>query len=192
VRGVFLGVMMLLMADCTAAAQGPLTLGPGDLMIPGPEGVQLRARFVSTEDGRSGIPVLAFHGCGGIGGPDRGIRLPARERDWSDRLHALGHPVLFVDSFGSRGRREACEGGSVGIEAETIRRADAHAAAAWAAAQPWATPGWVVLLGWSHGGSTVVAAASGAPAGLIRGVTGFYPGCYRILQTGDWEPTCRS
>ncbi|MDB5383866.1 MAG: hypothetical protein JWO26_3498, partial [Rhodospirillales bacterium] len=22
--------------------------------------------------------------------------------------------------------------------------------------------------------------------------TGFYPGCYRILQTGDWEPTCRS
>ncbi|MDB5315820.1 MAG: hypothetical protein JWO24_1664, partial [Rhodospirillales bacterium] len=139
-----------------------------------------------------GIPVLAFHGCGGIGGPDRGIRLPARERDWSDRLHALGHPVLFVDSFGSRGRREACEGGSVGIEAETIRRADAHAAAAWAAAQPWATPGGVMLLGWSHGGSTAVAAASGAPAGLIRGVTGFYPGCYRILQTGDWEPTCRS
>ncbi|MBR0655074.1 dienelactone hydrolase family protein [Plastoroseomonas arctica] len=185
-RGLILA--MLLLSGCAAEAQGPITLGAGDMMIPGPEGVQLRARLVPVEDGRRGVPVLAFHGCGGIGGPERGIRLPSRERDWADRLHALGHPVLFVDSFGSRGRTEACRGGSVGIEAETIRRADAHAAAAWAAAQPWAAPGGVVLLGWSHGGSTVTAAAAGSPPGLIRGVIGFYPGCYRLRQVGGWQP----
>ncbi|MES2710069.1 MAG: dienelactone hydrolase family protein [Pseudomonadota bacterium] len=185
-RGLILA--MLLLSACTAGAQGPLTLGPGDLLIPGPDGVQLRARLIPVEDGRRGVPVLAFHGCGGIGGPDRAIRLPPRERDWADRLHALGHPVVFVDSFGSRGRREACQGGSLGVEPETIRRADAYAAAAWAAAQPWAAPGGVVLLGWSHGGSTVTAAAAGPPPGLIRGVVGFYPGCFRLRQTVIWQP----
>lgn len=185
-RGMILA--MLLLSACTAGAQVPLTLGPGDLIIPGPEGIPLRARLVPAEDGRRGVPVLAFHGCGGIGGPERGIRPPARERAWAERLSALGHPVLFVDSFGSRGRRETCQGGSLGVEPETVRRADAHAAAAWAAAQPWAAPGGVVLLGWSHGGSTVTAAAAGAPPGLIRGVIGFYPGCFRLRQAGGWQP----
>ncbi len=186
-RGLILA--MLLLSGCAAHAQGPLTLGPGDILIPGPEGLPLRARLVPVEDGRRGVPVLAFHGCGGIGGPERGTRLPAREQDWADRLRALGHPVLFVDSFASRGRTEACRGGSSGIEAETIRRADAHAAAAWAAAQPWAAPGGVVLLGWSHGGSTVVAATAGAPPGLIRGVVALYPGCGRLRQGGGWQPS---
>lgn len=185
-RGLILA--MLLLSACTVGAQGPPVLGPSDQMIPGPEGVALRARLVPVPDGRRGVPVLAFHGCGGLGGPERGLRLGARERDWAERLNAAGHPVLFVDSFASRGRTEACQGGSLGIEAETIRRADAHAAAAWAAAQPWAAPGGVVLLGWSHGGSTVLAAASGAPPGLIRGVVGFYPGCFRLRQSMRWQP----
>ena len=186
-RGLILA--MLLLSACTAGAQSPPALGESDLMIPGPEGVALRARLLPVEAGRRGVAVLAFHGCGGLGGPERGLRLGAREQDWAGRLNAAGHPVLFVDSFASRGRTEACRGGSRGIEAETIRRADAHAAVAWAAAQPWAVPGGVVLLGWSHGGSTVLAAAAGAPPGLIRGVVGFYPGCGRLRQGGGWQPS---
>ena len=179
---------MILLLGGAAMAQSPPVLAPQDVVIPGPGGVALRARLVPVEDGRRGVPVLAFHGCGGLGGPERAIRLPARERDWAARLHALGHPVLFVDSFASRGRREACEGGSSGIEPETIRRADAHAAAAWAAVQPWAAPGGVVLLGWSHGGSTVLAAAADAPPGLVRGVIGLYPGCGRLRRGAAWQP----
>ncbi|MDU7524183.1 MAG: dienelactone hydrolase family protein, partial [Roseomonas mucosa] len=95
-----------------------------------------------------------------------------------------GHPVLFPDSFGPRGVAEVCHGGERGIQPENLRRGDALAAAAWAERQGWAAAGGVVLLGWSHGGSTVLAAANRAfgpvPEGLVRGAVALYPGCVRV------------
>ena len=77
---------------------------------------------------RKGVPVVALHGCGGLGGPDRPMHLPAREADWAARLAAEGHPVLFPDSFGPRGVAEVCHGGERGIQPENLRRGDALAA----------------------------------------------------------------
>ncbi|MBY0339352.1 MAG: hypothetical protein K2X11_22250, partial [Acetobacteraceae bacterium] len=67
----------------------------------------LRARLYLPAE-PSGPAIVALHGCSGIGGADAPIRLGPRERDWAARLTALGHPVLFPDSFGSRGLGEAC------------------------------------------------------------------------------------
>ena len=161
--------------------------------LPGPEGIALRALLVlPRESGRRGVPVVALHGCAGIGAPDQPIRLPRRERDWAARLAALGHPVLFPDSFGSRGVAEVCRAGEGRIMPETLRRLDAHAAAAWAVAQPWAAgpEAGALLLGWSHGGSTALAAVHApVPPGLIRAAVALYPGCRRMGQAPpSWEP----
>jgi dienelactone hydrolase len=47
----------------------------------------------------------------------------------------------------------------------------------------------VVLLGWSHGGSTTLAAAAApVPEGLLRGAIAFYPGCGVLQRRGGWAP----
>lgn len=177
------------------AAAAPEPAAPRSLphLLPGPDGVALRALLVlPATPGPQGIPVIALHGCGGIGGPEGPIRLPRRERDWAARLVALGHPVLFPDSFGSRGIAETCRGGDAAAMPETTRRADVHAAASWAVEQPWAAgrEAGALLLGWSHGGSTALAAVGApVPPGLIRAAVALYPGCRRMGQAlPDWAP----
>ncbi|MDO9707706.1 dienelactone hydrolase family protein [Paracraurococcus lichenis] len=182
--------ILVLLAPC-AAAQGvpaPSPVAAEPVTIPGPEGVPLRALLVRRAGTAPGIPVIALHGCNGMGGPERPQRLSPREADWAARLSAAGHPVLFPDSFASRGLGEAC--GVRGFPAgPRVRRADAHAAAAWAQEQPWAAKGGALLLGWSHGGSTVLAAvAEPLPPGLLRAAIAFYPGCGESRREAGWTP----
>ncbi len=167
---------LLALAGCAGVAapdEAPPAVATRPVEIPGPDGVVLRA-LVAMPEHPTGAPVVALHGCGGIGTGSRPLRLPARETDWAARLVAAGHPVVFPDSFGSRGLPEAC--GVRGFPAGSfgVRRADALAAADWTRAQGWGAP---VLLGWSHGGSTTLAAWAAAVPGQLRGAIAFYPGC---------------
>lgn len=186
--------LLLALFACAEAPGAPpsaiaLPLGMRAVSLPGPEGVTLRAALALPEGPPTGPAVVALHGCGGIGTAGQPLALPARERDWAARLTAAGHPVLFPDSFGSRGLRQACGQRNHPADAERTRAADARAAAAWAQAQPWATPGGVLLLGWSHGGSTVLGAvAAPLPSGLVRAAIAFYPGCLVTLRRGGWQP----
>lgn len=186
--------LLLLLAGCAMRpAEAPsaiaLPRGVQAVSLPGPAGVTLRAALALPEGPPTAPVVLALHGCGGIGTAGQPLRLPAREADWVRRLTAAGHPVLLPDSFGSRGLGPACGRPQHPADAERTRRADVHAAAAWALAQPWAPAGGVLLLGWSHGGSTVLGAlAAPVPAGLIRGAVAFYPGCLATLRGGGWQP----
>lgn len=167
--------LFLVLGGCAAAApdESPPALQTRQVEIPGPDGVTLRALLAQPE--RPTRPaVIALHGCGGIGTGTRPLRPPPREVDWAARLVAAGHPVVIPDSFGSRGLPEAC--GVRGFPAGPFatRRADALAAADWARAQGWGVP---VLLGWSHGGSTTLAAWAAAAPGQVAGAVAFYPGC---------------
>ena len=164
----------------TGALAPPAGTAITEVALPGPPGVTLRAELHLPAT-PTGPAVVALHGCTGLGPAERPIRLSGRERDWAARLVALGHPVLFPDSFGSRGLGEAC--GVRGFPAGSfgVRRDDALAAAAWARAQPWGQGGIAgrapALLGWSHGGSTVLAAWAAAAPGAISAAIAFYPGC---------------
>ncbi|MFL1463655.1 dienelactone hydrolase family protein [Roseococcus sp. DSY-14] len=166
---------LLLLAGCAAVAadEAPPALALREVAIPGPGGVTLRA-LLALPERPTGAPVVALHGCGGIGTGARPLRPPPREVDWAARLVAAGHPVVMPDSFGSRGLGEAC--GVRGFPAGPfgLRRQDALAAADWARAQGWGAP---VLLGWSHGGSTTLAAWAAAAPGQLAGAVAFYPGC---------------
>ena len=160
---------------CAAVAQG------GEVTISASD-VALRATYVVPGTPPAGPAIVALHGCGGP--------FPARDQQWRDRLVAAGHPVLLPDSFGSRGLGSQCRVVDRRISPTGKRLGDAVAAVKWLAAQPGTPSGGVVVMGWSNGGSTVLAAATtGAmPPGLVRGYVAFYPGCSSFARRADWSP----
>jgi len=152
-----------------------------------------------------GFPaVVALHGCSGMYSTAKG-----REDLISDRLAVRaelmlsdGYAVLFPDSFGSRGRREVC---TIKLGENPItpmrRRLDALGALAYLSARPDIARDRIALVGWSHGGSTALAAINvrdrevaafrerkDAPP-FFRAAVAFYPGCSVSLRAGErWQP----
>lgn len=151
--------------------------------LPGPRGVVLKAALL-LPPGRPVAPaIVALHGCGGP--------YPARDLAWAKRLAAAGHIVLLPDSFGSRGLGSQCRVRHRVATSGGLRRLDALAAARWLAARPGTPSGGIALLGWSDGGSTVLAAmrqAPDLPAGLLRDAVAFYPGCRGASLNPHWRP----
>lgn len=143
--------------------------------------------------------VVALHGCGGLyatRGPRTG-QLAARHQAMADLLVEQGYAVVFPDSLTPRGEQQLCTQrlGTRRID-QRQRRADALAAVNWVAAQAWAAPSRVALLGWSHGGSAVLAATDATredvrsqPARAAVAIA-FYPGC-TAFQNAGYEPATR-
>lgn len=177
------------LAGCSAAGSQPAPV-PGSQRVEVPGGpVTLQAELALPSGPARAPAVVLLHGCGGP--------FPARDGQWRDLLVQAGHPVLLPDSFGSRGLGSQCATPSRTVTPGTARRQDAIAAAKWLAAQPFTPPGGVVVMGFSNGGSTVLATARAGrddlPAGLVRGFVAFYPGCgyyadRRGRDAGRWEP----
>ena len=173
-----------LLAGC-ALLSGRAQAQAGDVTVPGPQGVSLHG-VLYRPGGPGPFPaVVALHGCGGL--YDRSGALNARHADWGERLAAQGFLVLLPDSFGSRGLGSQCGTTDRGVRPGRERVADAMAAKAYLQDRADVKPAAVSLLGWSHGGSTVLAAAA-APAPddrppFARAVA-FYPGCRGPLERG--------
>ena len=141
--------------------------------------------------------VIALHGCGGLyaaTGARKG-QLNARHQAMADLLVAEGYSAVFPDSLSPRGETELCTQkiGSRKID-QTQRRADVLGSLAWVAAQPWAESNRIALLGWSHGGSAVLAATDAGRAD-VRGhavkpaiAVAFYLGCAAATKAG-YQPS---
>lgn len=155
--------------------------------------------------------IVLMHGCGGAYGRDGG--LGPRHKMWSEFLAASGYMALMLDSFTSRGIKELC---TVKFSDRTIREADrigdAHAALAFLRGRSDVLGG-VAILGWSHGGGTVLSTitSSKRPVPGFNAAIAFYPGCtarskapekFRpyapllllIGESDDWTPAapCKS
>jgi dienelactone hydrolase len=141
----------------------------------------------------SPAPAIAmFHGCGGA--YDKGGALTTRMRDYATLFNGLGMHVLVVDSLTARYEKELCTQ-RVGKRRVTQanRRLDALGAVAYLAERQDVDAKRIGLIGWSNGGSTVLAAtnlrhrdvasAMNKPAFAIA----FYPGCEEDLKRG-YEP----
>jgi dienelactone hydrolase len=152
--------------------------------VPGPEGVNLDAALVLPAGPAKAPAIVAMHGCGGP--------FPVRDGQWAVALARAGHIVLLPDSFGSRNLGSQCASRQRTVTSGGLRRQDAIAAAQWLTVRPGTPPGGVALIGWSDGGSTVVAAAHVAPdlpPGLIRRFVAFYPGCASAAKNANWIPS---
>jgi dienelactone hydrolase len=147
--------------------------------------------------------VIALHGCGGAYSIVEGKRDQLNERHAAraKAMLAAGYVVLFPDSFGPRGAREICtiRSGERTIDAER-RRLDALGALRWLGAQSGIAKDRIALLGWSHGGSTLLAsidAGSDAVAAFrgssdapfFRAAVAFYPGCTPSWRSERWRPS---
>jgi dienelactone hydrolase len=141
-------------------------------------------------DGPGPFPaIVALHGCGGL---LKEGALVAREAAWAKLLTSHGYVVLFPDSFGPRGVTTDCEGA---VRAWAERSYDAYGALRYLQAQSFIVGGRIGLMGWSHGGGTVIfaiapngiARPADLPRGDFRAAVAFYPAWCSRLST-NWKP----
>jgi dienelactone hydrolase len=187
---------LFLVSICAAAQLASAAPGQ-EVQFNSLDGTHLRGwLFLPDTPGPATRPaVVALHGCGGLYA--KGGKLNARHQAMADMLLGQGYAVLFPDSLTSRGEDSLCNQKMAQRDiTQTQRRADALGALAWVAAQPWARPKAIAALGWSHGGSAVLAATDRRqPQVVAQPVTfaaaiAFYPGCAAATKAG-YQPNTR-
>ena len=134
--------------------------------------------------------VVALHGCGGIYATvgSRKGQLSARHQGMTDLLLTRGYSVVWPDSLTPRQETSLCEQPMASRQVrQSHRRSDVHATLAWLAQQAWTDHQRVALLGWSHGGTAVLASSDSLQKVPQPSVTpdiamAFYPGCTDALR----------
>ena len=199
---VLLSTLVMTSATASAATGQRVTFPSFDIDPPSGEPLMLSGLFFTPDASAGGFPaVIALHGCDGMYSAlasQRG-RLSARHQAMADLLVAEGYAVLFPDSFNPRAQREVCtqlESKRTILQAH--RRLDVLGALEYLRTRHDIATQRVALLGWSHGGSAVLAAINArspviaayraqlAPrdAYFVTSIA-FYPGCGASLRGRD-------
>jgi dienelactone hydrolase len=200
-RTVFRGIVvlpMLIAMPSLATAEERVTFPSLDATLAGGKATTITARLYRPQGDGPFPAVVGLHGCSGLVYPRGRWRdtVLANFADWAERLSAAGYVVLLPDSYGPRGFQELC---SIKDRTDMSRARiyDAYGALVWLQKQPFVAPNRVALMGWSHGGGTVmrsIAAKSEArpaslPHGDFRAAVAFYPGCPDPKRSSgrDWR-----
>lgn len=123
--------------------------------------------------------VVMMHGASGIEGMGKYLDI------WSQRLAGWGYISLLVDSFGPRGESDI-SGNPMSMSPQ-LRAQDAHDAKSYLAGLSFVKRNQIALMGWSHGGWTVLHAIDEATSIQNRGdpfrlAIAFYPYCDVALR----------
>ena len=131
--------------------------------------------------------VVLLHGCGGNDNYAR-----HRSEAWGELLHQQGYATLIIDSFRPRGYSSGvCNNAALMPMRE--RAKDIFAAAYVLAGRPDVRHDRIAAVGFSHGGGTVLDAATDwdtlkpwreklASRGKLVALVGFYPGCRETIM----------
>jgi dienelactone hydrolase len=186
----------------TAATGERVSFPSLDIDPPTGMALMLTGLFFTPDASAGGFPaVVALHGCDGMYSTlaSRRGALSARHQAMADLLVAEGYAVLFPDSFNPRGRREVCtQPAREQTITQTNRRLDVLGALDYLRSRTDIATNRVALLGWSHGGSAVLATMNARqpmvawylaqlddPAAFFLTAIAFYPGCYASLNSRD-------
>jgi dienelactone hydrolase len=137
--------------------------------------------------------IVLMHGCAGM--VDARGALAPRHRDWAERFARWGFVTLLTDSFNPRGVKALCELKDRPIHPWTDRTLDAYAALDYLVSRSDVDPNAVFVLGWSHGGSTVMSVVRREAPGRradgphFKAAIAFYPGCIGPLQQKSYQPS---
>jgi dienelactone hydrolase len=126
--------------------------------------------------------MVALHGCSGLTKDKQLISWP--HGHYVKLLQELGVGILYLDSFGPRGVESICsEPRRLRKVDEKIRRLDVYGALTWLAKQPGVDAQRLGVIGWSHGGQTVLSVADQTDD-LVKNarikpsvLVAFYPSC---------------
>lgn len=179
---------MLLAAALAAPALAQVKVEVPSLDRRDGEIVQLVGHWFEAAGGRRPA-VLLLHGCGGAY-DGKGV-LSTRLRDYAAMFNAEGWHALVLDSLTPRGVAELCTR-QLGTRPITQqhRRLDALGALAWLAQRGDVDAARLSMVGWSHGGSAVLAATNAQQRDVARldarprAAVAFYPGCSAELKRG--------
>ncbi|VVE86808.1 dienelactone hydrolase family protein [Pandoraea bronchicola] len=178
----------------TAFAQEKVSIPSWDADSSGAP-VMIDAYLFRAANASGPTPAVVFmHGCNGMF--TRKGKIDSRELDWAQRLNAQGYAVLAVDSFTSRAQPSECaKGGPVRPSVERPR--DAYGALRYLQRLPGIRPDRIALMGWSHGGGTVLFSIGPKSPGRVPGTRpgpdfvaaiAFYPGwCNAAAQGAGWS-----
>jgi dienelactone hydrolase len=174
-------------AASTADAQSEVSISSSDLSR-GP-GLMLKGFWFEAPVSAPAPAAVLLHGCGGP--YDRRGALSERIRDYAGLLNRAGMHALVVDSLTPRGEKQICTQ-KVGtrLVTQAHRRLDALSALEWLAARSDVDAARLGMLGWSNGGSTVLAATNerhkDVAGARVRPsfAVAFYPGCEAELKRG--------
>ncbi|MCG6169483.1 dienelactone hydrolase family protein [Leptospira sanjuanensis] len=145
--------------------------------------------YFSKPQGMGPFPLIVMmHGCAGAysnSDPSRGVS--SLYTEWAGRGKNLGYATLLIDSFTTRfaPQNQCSNGAGVGTSEVTDRPTDAYAALAYVKRSTVINGNRIVLLGWSHGGSSVLSTVDTNSTIQFRtedsrpfkAVISFYPGC---------------
>ena len=152
--------------------------------------VQLIGYLFEAPGAAKAPAVVLLHGCGGV--YNKSGELNQRSIDYARLLNEHGLHALVLDSLTPRGERELCTQriGQRNVT-QANRRLDALAAVNWLAQRERVDAQRIGLLGWSNGGSTVLAtintvgrSATAQAARRPAFAVAFYPACEAVLKRG--------
>jgi dienelactone hydrolase len=143
--------------------------------------------------------VVMLHGAAGMLGIDGTGKA---FNTWAQRLAGWGYVSLQVDSFSPRGKSDIT--GDPTEVTPQLRAQDAHDAKSYLTGVPFVNRDQIALMGWSHGGWTVLHAIDDMTSIRSRGdpfrmAIAFYPWCDRSLRdlnapllilTGELDDWC--
>ena len=136
--------------------------------------------------------VIGLHGCSGMLNAQGGIF--GIYSQWAEHLRDRGYVVMLVDGFTPRGVTTACGRANSAVNPQDARPRDAYGALWHLASLAYVRGDRVAVLGWSHGGGTVLYATTpgvaARPADVaFRSAVAFYPAwCSASAHAFDWAP----
>ncbi len=165
----------------------------------GQDGTALKTIIFHPASALPDIPrpvVIALHGCGGLysSSTDKAEKLNARHSGMAQLITDNGYSIVFPDSFTSRGEKSLCTQKMSSRNIKQSHRADdVDGILLWLSKQSWVDPSKIALLGWSHGGSTVLRSTDKNRQNVNSRITqpsiaiAFYPGCSDAVQN-NYQP----
>jgi dienelactone hydrolase len=194
----FVGIFLFVSSLAAPLPAKAWTVQPQKVAFLNAQGIMLTG-WIFKPGGAGPFPaVVMMHGCAGVysySDPARGIN--SLYREWGDRLIADGYAALLVDSFTPRkALQNQCELARPVVSEVKVRHLDAYAGLKFLASKPYVDVSKVALLGWSQGGSSVMAAMHVGRAGPVyrfKAAAVFYPGCglrnaFGGISQSTWRP----
>lgn len=141
-----------------------------NVVIPGLGGAVTVYAGIYKPRGNGPFPaVIVLHGCGGT---------DYNHKAWAERLVSWGYVALVPDSFMSRGHKSICT--QTTVVTPEMRVSDIMGSTEYLAGLPYVAKDKIGLVGFSHGGWTVMKAVQERyqlKSFGIRGAVAYYPYC---------------